>query len=293
MIEYAKKGEISCIVVKDLSRFGRDYLEVGDYLEHIFPFLGIRFMSINNPAEVKGSRRIAMSWVTISLGAATVIGLVFHLYLKQRGLTLADVGNDPEKMFMVMINGIFNGGFFARVFAGILLSAIMAAIMSTADSQLLVSASSFSNDLYKIVIRKRASNRELLCVSRLAVGAVSLVALGMAMNTESDFFKVVMDMVSFAWGGFGAAFGPLILLALFWKRTNLAGAVAGMVVGAATCFVWKFVLADYAGTHEIFGLYELAPGFLFSFVTTVVVSLLTKKPSADMLAEFDKVAQEV
>ena len=113
------------------------------------------------------------------------------------------------------------------------------------------------------------------------------------MNTESDFFKVVMDMVSFAWGGFGAAFGPLILLALFWKRTNLAGAVAGMVVGAATCFVWKFVLADYAGTHEIFGLYELAPGFLFSFVTTVVVSLLTKKPSADMLAEFDKVAQEV
>ena len=257
------------------------------------PHVLVRFMSINNPAEVKGSRRIAMSWVTISLGAATVIGLVFHLYLKQRGLTLADVGNDPEKMFMVMINGIFNGGFFARVFAGILLSAIMAAIMSTADSQLLVSASSFSNDLYKIVIRKRASNRELLCVSRLAVGAVSLVALGMAMNTESDFFKVVMDMVSFAWGGFGAAFGPLILLALFWKRTNLAGAVAGMVVGAATCFVWKFVLADYAGTHEIFGLYELAPGFLFSFVTTVVVSLLTKKPSADMLEEFDKVAQEV
>ena len=256
------------------------------------PHILVRFMSINNPAEVKGSRRIAMSWVTISLGAATVIGLVFHLYLKQRGLTLADVGNDPEKMFMVMINGIFSGGFFARVFAGILLSAIMAAIMSTADSQLLVSASSFSNDLYKVVFRKKASNRELIFVSRLAVGAVALAAIFMAMNTQSEFFKVVMKMVSFAWAGFGAAFGPLVLLALFWKRTNLAGAVAGMIVGAVTCFVWKFVLADYAGTYEIFGLYELAPGFLFAFVTTVVVSLVTKRPSQEMLDEFDKVKEE-
>ena len=257
------------------------------------PHILVRFMSITNPAEVKGSRRIAMSWVTISLGAATVIGLVFHLYLKQRGLTLADVGNDPEKMFMVMINGIFNGGFFARVFAGILLSAIMAAIMSTADSQLLVSASSFSNDLYKIVFRKKASNRELIFVSRLAVGAVALAAIFMAMNTQSEFFKVVMKMVSFAWAGFGAAFGPLILLALFWRRTNLAGAIAGMVVGATTCFVWKFVLSDYAGTHEIFGLYELAPGFLFAFVATVVVSLVTKKPSAEMIDEFDKVKESL
>ena len=257
------------------------------------PHILVRFMSINNPAEVKGSRRIAMSWVTISLGAATVIGLVFHLYLKQKGLTLADVGNDPEKMFMVMINGIFNGGFFARVFAGILLSAIMAAIMSTADSQLLVSASSFSNDLYKVVLRKKATNKELIVVSRLAVGMVAIVAIAMAMNTESDFFKVVMKMVSFAWAGFGAAFGPLILLALFWKRTNLAGAVAGMVVGATTCFVWKFVLADYAAQYEIFGLYELAPGFLFALVTTVIVSLVTKKPSAEMLAEFNEVSGNI
>lgn len=257
------------------------------------PHILVRFMSINNPAEVKGSRRIAMSWVTISLGAATVIGLVFHLYLKQRGLTLAQVGGDPEKMFMVMINGIFSGGFLARVFAGILLSAIMAAIMSTADSQLLVSASSFSNDLYKVVFRKKATNRELIVVSRLAVGAVAIVALVMAMNTQSEFFKVVMKMVSFAWAGFGAAFGPLILLALFWRRTNLAGAVAGMVVGAATCFVWKFVLADYAATYEIFGLYELAPGFLFALVVTVIVSLLTEKPSQEMLDEFDEVSGHI
>ena len=250
------------------------------------PHILVRFMSIDNPAEVKGSRRIAMTWVTISLAAATVIGLVFHLYLKQRGLTLADVGGDPERCFMVMINGIFANGFLVRVFAGILLSAIMAAIMSTADSQLLVSASSFSNDFYKVVLRKKASNRELILVSRLAVGAVSLVAIALAMNTQSEFFKVVMKMVSFAWAGFGAAFGPLILLALFWRRTNLAGAVAGMVVGAVTCFVWKFVLSGYAAAHPVFGLYELAPGFLLSFVATVVVSLVTKKPSQEMLDEF-------
>jgi len=112
------------------------------------------------------------------------------------------------------------------------------------------------------------------------------------LNTESEFFKVVMKMVSFAWAGFGAAFGPLILLALFWRRTNLAGAVSGMLVGAVTCFVWKFVLADQAAAHPIFGLYELAPGFVLAFVVTVVVSLLTKRPSADIVSEFDAVRND-
>ena len=109
------------------------------------------------------------------------------------------------------------------------------------------------------------------------------------MNTQSEFFKVVMKMVSFAWGGFGASFGPLILLALFWRRVNLVGAVSGMVVGATTCFVWKFALADYAAQYPIFGLYELAPGFLLSFAVTVLVSLLTAKPSKEITDEFDAV----
>ena len=196
---------------------------------------------------------------------------------------------------MIMINGIFANGFFVRIFAGILLSAIMAAIMSTADSQLLVSASSFSNDFYKVVLRKKASNRELIFVSRIAVGAVALVAIILAMNTQSEFFKVVMKMVSFAWAGFGAAFGPLILLALFWRRTNLAGAIAGMVVGATTCFVWKFIFAadpNLVAAHPIFNLYELAPGFVLAFLTIVVVSLLTRRPSDEIIAEYDAVAQK-
>ena len=198
---------------------------------------------------------------------------------------------------MVMINGIFNGGFLARVFAGILLSAIMAAIMSTADSQLLVSASAFSNDIYRVVLRRKASDRELVVVSRLAVAAIAVVAAVMSMNKDSDFFQVVMSLVSFAWGGFGAAFGPVILLALFWKRTNLAGAVAGMVTGAATCAIWKFglqaaVKKGLLADAPVFGMYELAPGFLLALAATVVVSLATKRPSAEMIAEFESVDRE-
>lgn len=269
-------GLISCLV------WGLGYFGM--------PHILVRFMSIDNPAEIKGSRRIAMTWVFISLLAAVVIGLVGHLFLNQHGLTLAQVGNDPEKIFMVMINGIFNGSIISRIIAGILLSAIMAAIMSTADSQLLVSASAFSNDLYKVLIRKKAGNKELIFISRLTVAVVAIIAAIMASNTESEFFKVVMKMVSFAWGGFGAAFGPLILLALFWKRINLPGAVSGMVVGALTCFVWKFYLApNFAATYPIFNLYELAPGFLFSMVTTIVVSLLTKAPSQEIQDEFEAV----
>lgn len=254
------------------------------------PHILVRFMSIANPAEVKGSRRIAMAWVFISLGAAVVIGLVGHLFLQQHPEVGQIVRDDPEKVFMVMINTIFVNGPVSKLFAGILLSAIMAAIMSTADSQLLVSASAFTNDIYQKLFRRNASNRELVMVSRIAVAAVAIVAAVMASNTSSGFFKVVMKMVSFAWGGFGAAFGPVILLALFWKRTNLPGAIAGMVVGAATCFVWKFYLAPaYGGCCQIFNVYELAPGFILSFVTIVVVSLLTKAPSKEITEEFNAV----
>ena len=253
------------------------------------PHILVRFMSIANPAEVKGSRRIAMAWVFISLGAAVVIGLVGHLFLQQHPEVTLD---DPEKIFMVMINTIFSNGVVTKLFAGILLSAIMAAIMSTADSQLLVSASAFTNDIYQKLIRKDASNSELVALSRISVAVVAVIAAVMASNTESEFFKVVMKMVSFAWGGFGAAFGPLILLALFWRRVNLPGAVAGMIVGAVTCFVWKFWLAPaYGSCCQIFNVYELAPGFFLSLITIVVVSLITKAPSKEITDEFDAVDQ--
>jgi sodium/proline symporter len=224
--------------------------------------------------------------VTVSLAAATVIGLVFHLYLKQRGLTLAQIGGDPEKVFMVMVNGIFSGGAVVRIFAGILLSAIMAAIMSTADSQLLVSASAFSNDFYKVVLRRKAGASELVAVSRVAVGAVALAALFMAMNEKSDFFKVVMKMVSFAWAGFGAAFGPAIVFGLFWKRMTKWGALAGIVSGGAMVFIWKYLVRPLGGAWDI---YELLPAFVLGAVVIVVVSLVTKAPDKEVTDKFDEV----
>ncbi len=257
------------------------------------PHILVRFMSISSPAEIKGSRRIAMIWVVISLISAITLGLVFHIFLARNNLTLEQTGGDPERCFMIMINRLFADGAIMRIFAGLMLSAIMAAIMSTADSQLLVSASSFANDIYKRFIRSNASNMELITVSRCTVAGVALIAAALALNTEGDFFKVVMKMVSFAWGGFGASFGPVMLLALYWRRLNLPGAVAGMITGTTTCFIWKFVVSPrFADTCEIFKLYELAPGFLFALIATFAVSLLTAKPSDETIAEFDSLNQK-
>ena len=249
----------------------------------------VRFMSIDSPAEVRGSRRIAMTWVIISLAAAAAIGLFGHLFLAQHPEVSLE---DPEKIFILMINTIFSGNILSRIFAGVLLSSILAAIMSTADSQLLVSASAFSSDIYKHAIRKNASNRELVIVSRVTVFAVAIVAALMASNQESDFFKVVMQMVSFAWAGFGASFGPVILLALFWKRCNLGGAIAGMVVGAVSVFVWTlWVKPTFGPSNEWFTIYELAPGFVLGLIATVIGSLVTPAPSKEVTDEFDEVAK--
>ncbi len=252
------------------------------------PHVLVRFMSINDAEQIRHSRRIATIWVVIALAASVVgIGILGHTFVQQYGIDVASADFDAERIFILMIMKIFDGGPLSLLFAGLLLSAIMAAIMSTADSQLLVSASAFTNDFYKKLIKRNASEKELVLVSRFAVAAVALIAVTLASDTSSSFFKVVMKMVSFAWAGFGAAFGPLILLALFWRRTNLAGAVSGMVVGATTCFVWKFVLSDYAANCPVFGLYELFPGFILALVTIVVVSLVTKEPPKEVVDQFD------
>lgn len=248
------------------------------------PHILVRFMSIKNPDEITHSRRIAMTWVVLSLGASILIAVFGRYYLMQKGIVL----DDPEKVFMVLTSHLF-----PTVIAAVLMAAVLAAIMSTADSQLLVSASAFSNDLYKRLIHKDASNKELMLVSRAVVIVIALIAGYLAYQgrpgASSGFLDVVMSLVSFAWAGFGATFGPVVLLALFWKRTNLAGAISGMLVGGVTAFVWKFGLSNFADTCSIFGLYELAPGFVLSFVTIVVVSLCTKKPSDEIVQEFERV----
>ena len=200
-----------------------------------------------------------------------------------------EVLEDSETAIIKISALLSSHGAFTACVAGLILAGILAATMSTADSQLLAAASSASDDIFGKMIFKDNDSKRSMIVARVAVVVMSIIALFIASNPDSSVFQIV----SFAWAGFGAAFGPLILLALFWKRTNLAGAVSGMVTGAITCFVWKFWLSGCAADCPIFGLYELVPGFLLAFIVTVAVSLLTKKPSDDMLKEFDAVSGNI
>jgi len=210
-----------------------------------------------------------MVWVVVCLTCAVLIGLVGIVYLKE---PLAN--GKSETVFMVMVTALTH-----PLIGGMLLAAILAAIMSTADSQLLVSSSALTEDIYKAFFRRSASGMELVWISRSAVIIVALVAGLLAMNPESS----VLELVAYAWGGFGAAFGPLIILSLFWKRMTRNGAIAGIIAGGLTVIIWRHL------DGAIFELYELAPGFILGTLAIIVVSLMDKKPSREVLDEFDKV----
>jgi len=237
------------------------------------PHILSRFMAINSPKEIKKARHIAIVWVFISLIAAISIGLIGKIYILNNNIVLPD----KEKIFMAMIQSLFN-----PVVAGLFLAAILAAIMSTADSQLLVTSSALTQDIYYSFINKKASQKQLLWVSRISVMIVAIIAYIIALNPNNS----VMDLVSYAWAGFGAAFGPIIILSLFWKRTNSYGALAGILSGGIMTIFWKSL------SGGIFDLYELVPGFVFSFVIIIVVSLLTKKPSTEIIDEFNEFSSQ-
>lgn len=230
------------------------------------PHILVRFMAIGDPKELNKSKHIAMTWVVISLAAAVCVGLVGKVVL-DTPLT----GADTEKVFLVMSRQLFPP--FAT---GLILSAVLAAIMSTASSQLLVTASAISKDFYHTFVHKTASEKELIYVSRLTVLVVAALAIMMAMNPDS----YILTMVSYAWAGFGAAFGPAILLSLYWKRMTRNGALAGIIVGGLTVLIWK--------QFAWFGLYEIVPGFFFSLIAIYVVSKLDKEPSKEMQDEFEQ-----
>lgn len=245
------------------------------------PHILIRFMAIKSDKEVKKSRVIAIVWVILSLGAACILGVFSRGYLKN---TLDN--STKETVFIKTILQIFDGNLVLVFIGGIFLCGILAAIMSTADSQLLVTASAVSEDMYKGVINKKASEKNALWVGKIAVAVVAVIAFFIALDPNSS----VMDLVSNAWAGFGAAFGPVVLLSLFWKRFNLSGAVAGMAVGAATIIIWEYIpvcngLTPSAAT----GLYSLVVGFFLAALVSVIVALITKAPSKEICDEFDKV----
>ena len=222
-------------------------------------------MAIDSPENIQKARIIAMVWVCVTLTAATMIGVIGRAYMPNLA--------DPETIYMNMIDRMF-----PDIIAGILLTAILAAIMSTASSQLLVTASAVSQDLYATLFKKKKNDISLVWVSRFIVIVVSGIAIFIAMDPNSSVF----GLVSNAWSGFGATFGPLILFSLFWRRMTRAGAIAGMLSGGVTVLFW---LSQEGG---IFDIYEIIPGFLISSLLIVVVSFMTKVPK-EITNEFDAV----
>ncbi|NCD32649.1 MAG: sodium/proline symporter PutP [Spartobacteria bacterium] len=222
------------------------------------PHILTRFMAIENEKEVAPARRIAMIWVIISLGCAVLIGMVGRFC---PGVELA--AGKEETVFMTMVNVLTH-----PLLGGILLAAVLAAVMSTADSQLLVTSSALTEDLYRVWIRPQAGEKELVWVSRFTVVGVAILAFLLASNPESS----VLGLVSYAWAGFGATFGPLVLLSLYWNRMTRHGAIAGVISGGLVVIGWKQL------SGGIFDLYEIVPGFIVSIVAIIVVSLMDKDP---------------
>ncbi|MCR5119037.1 MAG: sodium/proline symporter PutP [Lachnospiraceae bacterium] len=246
------------------------------------PHILVRFMAVRDEKAMKQSKVIAISWVTLSLVFACVIGVVGRAFMNYD--EIMEAGN--ERIFIEMIKRLFMNEIRLPIVAGIFLCGILAAIMSTADSQLLVSASAVAEDIYKGVIKKDADDDSVLKLSRIAIIVIALVAYFIAFNPESS----VMGLVSDAWAGLGAAFGPLVLMSLFWKRTNLSGAIAGLVSGAVTVILWDYIpFVNGVTLGKTTGLYSLAIGFPVSLIFIVIVSLATKAPSDAIVKVFEEV----
>lgn len=239
------------------------------------PHILARFMAADSHHTIVKARRIGMTWMILCLLGTVCVGFFGIAYFADNPQLAGAVNDNSERIFIELAQILFNPWV-----AGILMSAILAAVMSTLSCQLLVCSSAITEDLYKAFLRKGASQRELVWVGRLMVLLVALVAIGMAANPNNR----VLGLVSYAWAGFGAAFGPVVILSLFWSRMTRSGALAGMVIGAVTVVVWK--------QFEWLDLYEIIPGFLFATLGIIVVSLMGKAPSRDVVQRFNKADQD-
>ncbi len=248
------------------------------------PHILVRFMAVKNEKELNKSKGVAITWVFLSLVLACVIGIVGRAYMMPEVLS----GGAEENVFINMIIKLFTVDSNAPLVAGLFLCGVLAAIMSTADSQLLVSASSVAEDIVKGIIKKDAKEETVFRISKITVVVIAILAYLIALNPNSS----IMGLVSNAWAGLGAAFGPTVLLSLYWKRTNFQGAVAGIVSGALTVILWDYIpLVGGQTLGTVTGLYSLAIGFAISLAAIIIVSLVTPAPSSEMVEEFDDVSQ--
>ena len=241
------------------------------------PHILVRFMAVRSEKEIKKSTIIATVWVAISLGAACIIGIIGRGFIP--GL------EDAENVFIEMIQKVFSNNMVLTFIGGIFLCGILAAIMSTADSQLLVCASSVSKDIFKNLFKPDAEDKKVLWISRVTVVVVAVIATVIAWDPNSS----IMNLVSDAWAGLGCAFGPLVVLSLFWKRTNMPGAFAGILSGGVFVIIWDYIPFGESTLYEATGLYSLLLGFFISLIAIIVVSLLTKAPSKEVLDDFEAV----
>lgn len=246
------------------------------------PHILLRFMAIEDANKLKTSRRVASVWVVISMGVAVLIGVVGYGLMKEGIVPTYESASAAETIIVDVAKFLSKFGFIPAFAAGIILAGILASTMSTADSQLLAAASSVSENLVQGTFKIRLTEKKKVWLARISVIAISVIAVFLALDPGSSVFMIV----SFAWAGFGATFGPLMLFSLFWKRTTKWGAFSGMVSGAVMVFLWKFVIAKIGG---VFAIYELLPAFIVSCIFIVVVSLLTKAPDEEILADFDAV----
>jgi sodium/proline symporter len=265
--QFAEPAEYGLISIISTMAWGLGYFGMPQVL--------LRFMAIRSTKDLGRSRRIAVTWCVISLFCAVAIGLVGRTLLPADLLT----ASSAETIF-ISLSTLLLPAFLA----GIMMSGILAATMSSSDSYMLIASSAIAKNLFAGLFKKDATDRQVMVVVRITMVAILLFGIFVAADENSQIFQVV----AYAWAGFGAAFGPVVLCSLFWRRTNLAGALAGMVAGGATIFIWRNLIKPLGG---VFGIYELLPGFIIGLVVLVAVSLLTKPPSKEVLEDFDTYKQ--
>ncbi|MBQ8427677.1 MAG: sodium/proline symporter, partial [Clostridia bacterium] len=243
------------------------------------PQVLLRFMAIRKSSEIKRSRIIATVWCVISLAAAVLIGIIGRALLP-----VDEALNTASKAESILI--VMSTEYLPLIVAGLIMAGILAATISSSDSYLLIASSSVSVNIYKGIVKKeKATEKQVMWLSRITLVVIAIVGVIIAWKEDS----VIFTLVSFAWAGFGATFGPIMLFSLFWKRTTRAGAIAGMLSGAITVFVWKLVFKQFlAASIPFFGIYELLPAFIVSCIAIVVGSLLSKKPDQEIIDEFEK-----
>ena len=245
------------------------------------PHILLRFMAIEDEKKLAFSRRIATVWVVISMTIAVLIGVVGYSMSQASAIPVLE-GSNSETIIVQIASVLSKHNILTALLAGIILAGILAATMSTADSQLLAAASSISQNLLQDFGKKKIDTKASVKIARITVVIISIVGVILASNPNSSVFEIV----SFAWAGFGAAFGPVVLCALFWKRSNKWGALAGMITGGAMIFIWKYGIARLGG---VFAIYELLPAFILATIVNIVVSLVTSAPSKDITDTYEKV----